>query len=217
MMVVAGGLICANSVWSMTEFGPSGLDGLALVAWTLAIGRGGLEQWRARTLVTADGVTVRGALRTRTWAWSEIYGIRVEDNKWGTPRWSAYLYATDGRRARLHHLDDHQLADPIAEVAGLCATAVQLGLTSLETRPDVEERVERGARRRRAWLRTAIAGLGIMAAMFVLDVGLALTDRPTHTYLVLVGIPLACVSVLFLTLDRFGEILAARRGASLTQ
>ncbi|WP_327728157.1 PH domain-containing protein [Streptomyces sp. NBC_00487] len=205
MLVVAGGLICANTVWSMTEFGRSGLDWLVVVAWTVAIGRVGLEQWRARTLVTADGVTVRGALRTRTWTWSEIYGIRVEDNKRGTPRWSAYLYATDGRRARLHHLDDHQLTDPIAEVADLCATAVQLGLTSLETRPDVEERVEREARRRKAWQRTAIAILGVAAALFVFSIWLIVTDRPTHMYLLFVGIPLACVPVLFLALDRFGE------------
>ncbi|MFI6338313.1 PH domain-containing protein [Streptomyces sp. NPDC050535] len=173
-----------------------------------------LEQWRARTFVTADGITVRGPLRTRTWAWTEIYGIRVEDRRRGSPRWPAYLYGTDGRRVRLPHFDELQLGDPIAEAADLCATAVRLGLTSLETRPEVEERIRREARRRTAWQRASGAGVVVVVALLVRDFWMIFTDRPTLSFLLLLGIPLLCIPVFFLLLDRLGETLAARRSPS---
>ncbi|MDX3645269.1 PH domain-containing protein [Streptomyces sp. MB09-02B] len=174
-------------------------------AWLLIATRVALEQFRARTSVTEDGVTVRGALRTRGWAWSEIYGIRVEDNRWGSPRWSGYLYGTDGTLVRLLHVDEYQLTDPIAEIADLGATAVSLGLTSMDTRPDVEQRIARGARRRKAWQRAAIASAVVMAAMFVVEAWLLFTDRPTHLYALILGVPLACLPVLFYAFDRLGE------------
>lgn len=204
-MLAAATLIIAMAVNAMATLGPSAGDALAVAAWLAIAGRVVLEQFRARTSVTAEGVTVRGAIRTRTWAWSEIYGIRVEDIKWGTPRWSGYLYATDGSRARLPHVDEYQLTDPIAEIADLCAAAVRLGLTSLDTRPDVEERIARRTRRRKASQRTAIAGVAVMAAMLVVDFWLLFTDRPTHTYVLVLGVPLVCLPVLFLALDRIGE------------
>lgn len=83
--LVAAGLVSAGALHAMATLGPSGWDVLAVVAWPAVAGRVVLEQWRARTSVTADGVTVRGAIRTRSWAWSDIYGIRVEDNKGSTP------------------------------------------------------------------------------------------------------------------------------------
>lgn len=203
--LVAAGLVSAGALHAMATLGPSGWDVLAVVAWLAVAGRVVLEQWRARTSVTADGVTVRGTIRTRSWAWSDIYGIRVEDNKGSTPRWSGYLYSTEGRRIRLPHLDEYQLTDPIAEVADLCAAALRLGLTSLETRPEVEERIARGTRRRKAARRAGIASLVVAAAMFALTTGLVFTDRPAHTLLLLGGVPLLCLAVFFLALDRVGE------------
>lgn len=204
-LLVAAVLVSANALYAMASLGPSGWDMLAVAAWGAVAGRVLLEQFRARTSVTADGVTVRGAIRTRSWAWSEIYGIRVEESRRSTPRWSGYLYATDGRRARLPHLDEYQLGDPIGEVADLCATALRLGLTSLETRPEVEDRIARGARRRKAWQRAAVASLVVAALMFALNTWLIFTNRPTHSLLLIGGVPLVCLPVFFLVADRFGE------------
>lgn len=120
------------------------------------------------------------------------------------------LYGTDGRWAGLHHLDELQLDAPTDEAADLCATAVRLGLMSFETRPEVEERIPRGARRRTAWQRASNAGLVVVVAMFFLDTWMIFTDRPRHSYLLLLGVPPLCIPV-FLFLDRLGETLAARR------
>lgn len=210
LLVTAGVLVGASSVFAMTQSRASVGNGFALAAWTVVVTRMALEQWRAHTSVTAEGVTVRGALRTRTWAWSDIYRIRVEDNKQDFPRWSGYLYAFDGRRVRLPQVDEYQRPDPIAEVADLYATAVRLGLVSPETRPDVEARIERGARRRTAWRRSAVVVVVVAAAMFVLDGWLLFTDRPTHTFLLVLCVPVLCHPLAFLVLDRVGEARAAR-------
>ncbi|EKX61663.1 hypothetical protein STRIP9103_00595 [Streptomyces ipomoeae 91-03] len=204
-------VVTLNALRSMTMPGPRAWEALTVVLWLVIGGRVVLEQWRARTYVTADGVTVRGPLRTRTWAWYDIYGIRVEDSKWGTPRWPAYLYRMDGRRTRLPHFDEQQLADPIAELADLYAVAVRLGLTSVETRPEVEERIQRGARRRTAWQRATVTGVVVAVAMFVLETWMIFTDQPAHSFLLLLCVPLLSVPVLFLLLDRIGEAQAARR------
>ncbi|MFF1682106.1 PH domain-containing protein [Streptomyces sp. NPDC058256] len=210
--LVAVAVIVAIGVLNATTLSGLKASGTMVPALWLFVGvRVALEQWRVRTFVTADGITVRGPLRTRTWAWTEIYGIRVENRRWGSPRWPAYLYRTDGRRVRLPHFDELQLGDPIAEVADLCATAVRLGLTSLETRPEVEERIRREARRRTAWQRAAGASVIVVVALFVRDFWMIFTDRPTLSFLLLLGIPLLCLPVFFLLLDRLGETLAARR------
>ncbi|MGW1668911.1 PH domain-containing protein [Streptomyces sp. NPDC002324] len=203
--LVAAALVSAGALHAMATLGPSGWNVLAVAAWVATASRVVLEQWRARTSVTADGVTVRGPLRTRRWAWPDIYGIRVEDNRGGVPRWSAYLYASDGRRVRLPHLDEYQLPDPIAEVADLYATALRLGLTSAEERPEVEARIARGARRRTALRRAGLASLAVAAAMLVVDMGMAFTDRPPHTLLLVGGVPLLCLALCFPALDRLGE------------
>ncbi|MEV7341660.1 PH domain-containing protein [Streptomyces sp. NPDC093544] len=210
--LVAVAVIATVGVLNATTLSGQKASGLMVPAlWLFGGVRVALDQWRARTFVTADGVTVRGPLRTRTWAWTEIYGIRVENNRRGSPHWQAYLYRTDGRRVSLPHLDELQRDDPIAEAADLCATAVRLGLTSLETRPEVEERVRRGARRRTAWQRALGASLVVVVALFVRDFWMIFTDRPTLSFLLLLGIPLFCLPVFFLLLDRLGETLAARR------
>ncbi|MEU1193491.1 PH domain-containing protein [Streptomyces sp. NPDC005859] len=205
IMLIATVLVTANALHAMATLGPSGWDVLAVAAWLTAAGRVALEQWRARTFVTADGVTVRGPIRTRSWAWSDIYGIRVEENRGSTPRLLGYLYSTHGHRVRLPHFDDYQLTDPIAEVADLCATALRLGLTSLETRPEAEERIARGTRRRKAWQRAAIASLVVAAVMFVYELWSVFDDRPTHTLGLIGGVPLLCLPVFFLLLDRVAE------------
>jgi len=204
-------LLVLNVLNAVTLSGLEASDVLVPAVWLFLGVRVALEQWRARTFVTADGITVRGPLRTRTWAWTEIYGIRVENRGWGSPHWPGYLYRTDGRRVRLPHLDELQLDDPIAEVADLGAIAVRLGLTSLETRPEVEERIRREARRRTAWQRASGASVVVVVALFVRDFWMILTDRPTLSFPLLLAIPLLCLPVFFLLLDRLGETLAARR------
>ncbi|WP_405907972.1 PH domain-containing protein [Streptomyces sp. NBC_00828] len=212
LSLVAVAVIVAIGVLNATTLsGLKASDVTFPALWLFGGVRVALEQWRERTFVTADGVTVRGPLRTRTWAWTEIYGIRVENSRRGSPRWPAYLYRTDGRRVRLPHLDELQLDDPIAEAADLCATAVRLGLTSLETRPEVEERIRREARRRTAWQRASGASVVVVVALFVRDFWMIFTDGPTLSFLLLLGIPLLCLPVFFLLLDRLGETLAARR------
>ncbi|MEW2397092.1 PH domain-containing protein [Streptomyces sp. NPDC046862] len=213
-VATAAVLVVVNALSAMTTSRPMAWQTPALAAWLFAGGRVVLEQWRARTYVTAEGVTVRGPLRTRTWPWAGVYGIRVEEGRRGSPgspRWPAYLYGTDGRRVRLPHLDELQLDDPVAEVSDLCAAAVRLGLTYPETRPEVEERIRRAARRRTAWQRAVAAGLVVAAAMFVLDTWLVFTDRPDHPFLLLVCVPLLCLPAFFLLLDRVGEARVARR------
>ncbi|MFF3501842.1 PH domain-containing protein [Streptomyces sp. NPDC003247] len=212
-LAAVAALVAVNALQSMTLSGPTSVDVLVLAAWLCLGGGVALEQWRARTSVSAHGITVRGPLRTRTVAWSDVYGIRVEDSRQRSPRWQAYLYRTDGRRVRLPHLDEVQLADPIAEVADLCATAARLELATFEARPEQEERILRGTRRRTAWRRAGIGGLVVAATLFAVDFWAILTDRPTHSSLLLVGVPLLCVPLFFLLLDRLGEALAARRPA----
>ncbi|MFD4529516.1 PH domain-containing protein [Streptomyces sp. NPDC058470] len=210
--LVAVAVVAAIGVLNATTLsGQKASDVMFPALWLFGGARVALDQWRARTFVTADRVTARGPLRTRTWAWTEIYGIRVENSRWGSPHWPAYLYRTDGRRVRLPHLDELQLDDPIAEAADLCATAVGLGLTSFETRPEVEERIRRGARGRTAWQRASGVSVVVVVALVVRDFWMIFTDRPTLSFLLLLGIPLLCLPVFFLLLDRFGEALAARR------
>ncbi|MFC4506367.1 MULTISPECIES: PH domain-containing protein [Streptomyces] len=210
-LVAAAVLVVVSALKATTLSGTSPWDIVTPVIWLGLGGRVVLEQWRARTSVTAAGITVRGLLRTRTWAWSEVYDIRVEGTKRGTSRWPAYLYGTDGRRVLLPHIDEHQLADPIAEVEGLCATAVGAGLMRRETRPETEERILRGARRRTAGNRAVLGALTVAVAMFALDIWMIFTDRPTHSVLLMVCVPLLCLPLFFLALDRIGEVLAARR------
>ena len=112
-LAVAVMLVGLKAMDFATSPGPTRWDVLVLVVWPVLAGRVALDQWRARTTVTAAGITVRGPLRTRTWAWADVYGIRVENNRRGSPHWPAYLYVDHGRRVRLPHFDELQLADPI--------------------------------------------------------------------------------------------------------
>ncbi|MFI1710284.1 PH domain-containing protein [Streptomyces griseoruber] len=212
LSMVAVTVVVGVSLLRMTTLGTTGWDLVTPAIWVAVGARVALEHWRARTSVTAQGVTARGPLRTRTRAWSEIYGIRVEGGKrGGSPRRPTYLYDTDGHRIRLFQVDEQQLADPIGEMADLSATAVRLGLMSSATRPELEGLIGRRARRRTAFGRAVVGCLIVAVAAFVVFTWLVLTDRPTYTFPLLLGVPLLCLPVLFLVLDRLGETLAARR------
>ncbi|MFF7471170.1 PH domain-containing protein [Streptomyces sp. NPDC008092] len=173
----------------------------------LAIGRIALEQFRARTRVTAAGITAQGAVRARTWAWSEVYDIRVEQAPRGSgraaPQWLTYLYDFRGRRFLLPHLNDWQVDDPYAEVAELCLAAAPLRSITWERRPDVEERILRGTVRRRAWTWGAYGAIAVFCLTFVADIGLVAVGRHDHPFLLMVCVPLAAGVALAVVLDRY--------------
>ena len=155
-----------------------------------------LEQYRARTRVTSAGITARGPLRTRTWSWSEIYDIRVEPAPPGSgqaaPRWLTYLYDFQGRRFLLPHLNDWQLDDPYAEVTELCLAAAPHRSLTWERRPDVEERILRGAARRKAWTWGVYGGVVMIVVMTVVSLALVLTGWADHPLLLIGCVPPAC-------------------------
>ncbi|MFE5032155.1 PH domain-containing protein [Streptomyces sp. NPDC056683] len=172
-----------------------------------AIARIVLEQFRARTRVTAVGITAQGPVRARSWAWAEVYDIRVEHAPRGSgraaPQWLTYLYDFQGRRFLLPHLDDWQVDDPYAEVAELCLAAAPLRSLTWERRPDVEERILRGAVRRRAWTWGAYGTIAVFCLMFVTDIWRVAVGRPDHPFLFMVCVPLASGVALAAVLDRY--------------
>ncbi|GAA2480928.1 PH domain-containing protein [Streptomyces longisporus] len=178
---------------------------LALVASTVL--RVALEQFRAHTRVTAAGITAQGPLRSRTWAWHEVYDIRVEHAPRGSgrtpPQWLTYLYDLEGRRFLLRHLDDWQLADPYAEVSDLCLAAAPYRSLTWERQPHVEERILRRAARRKAWTWAVYGALITFFVMLVLDIGLIATGHPENEFLLFVCVPLACFGILGAVLDRY--------------
>ncbi|MEV6942053.1 PH domain-containing protein [Streptomyces sp. NPDC051172] len=188
--------------------GPSGwpplVFGLLVVT---AFARVALEQLRAHTRVTAAGITVQGRLRSRSWAWQNVYDIRVERAPRGTngmgPQWLTYLYDVEGRRRLLWHLDDWQLADPYAEVSDLCLSAAPYRSLAWEPRSQVEALILRGAARRKAWTWALYGALGVLAAMFVVDFLEIIDGRPDHPFLLLACVPLASFAVLGAVLDRY--------------
>ncbi|MFJ3773976.1 PH domain-containing protein [Streptomyces sp. NPDC090075] len=173
----------------------------------LTIARIALEQFRARTRVTAAGITARGPLRTRTWAWSEVYDIRVEQAPRGSgraaPQWLTYLYDFEGRRFLLWHLNDWQLDDPYAEVAELCLAAAPHRSLTWERRPDVEERIQRGVTRRRAGTWGAYGGIAVFVLMVVVDIWRVAVGRPDHPFLLMVCVPMTSGVALAVVLDRY--------------
>ncbi|WP_123975980.1 PH domain-containing protein [Streptomyces sp. Ag109_O5-1] len=154
-----------------------------------------LEQYRAYTRVTPAGITAQGPLRARTWEWSDVYDIRVEQaprgSGRGAPQWLTYLYDYQGRRFLLPHLDDWQLDDPYAEVAELCLAAAPHRSLTWERRPDVEERILRGAARRKGWLWGTYGGLVMVGVMIVVSMALLIARGTDHPFLLIVCVPLA--------------------------
>ncbi|MFF7976563.1 PH domain-containing protein [Streptomyces sp. NPDC007905] len=174
----------------------------APAAWGVLLAAGGwavLREWRARTRVTTEGITRQGPLRGRTWAWSDIYDLRVEhagkDPLNTAPRWPAHLYDFEGRRFRLPHLDEWQLDDPIAEVAALRAAARQHGMSS-EQRYEVEERILRRAGQCRGWQWAAIAAMLMLVVMTFAAAGEAFSGTRVHLFLLLLVVPLVTFGAL---------------------
>ncbi|MGW2568783.1 PH domain-containing protein [Streptomyces sp. NPDC001537] len=205
-------LVCFNALLqtgrvsddpAVPRWGPW-LIGLLAVATLVRVA---LEQFRAHTRVSASGVTAQGNLRSRSWAWHEVYDIRVEQAPRGTgklgPQWLSYLYDLEGRRFLLRHLDDWQLADPYAEVSDLCLAAAPHRSLTWERQPHVEELILRRAARRRAWTWAAYGALITFFVMLVLDIGMVATGSPEHEFLLFVCAPLASFGVLGAALDRY--------------
>ncbi|MGW3446242.1 PH domain-containing protein [Streptomyces sp. NPDC001076] len=180
----------------------------------LTIARIALDHFRARTRVTAAGITAQGPVRARSWAWSEVYDIRVEQAPRGSgraaPQWLTYLYDFRGRRFLLPHLNDWQLDDPYAEVAELCLAAAPLRSLTWERRPDVEERILRGALRRRAWAWGSYAAVAVFCLMFVVDIWRVAVGRPDHPFLLMVCVPVASGIAFAVVLDRYWSIRPPR-------
>jgi hypothetical protein len=91
------------------------LGGLAaVVAWARV----------ACTITDVDGVTVRGLLRTRTFAWPDIQAIQIELNPGGYvddrgPKQIAVLYDGAGHRVPLPHLNEKNLETFADEVEAM--------------------------------------------------------------------------------------------------
>ncbi|MGW2522518.1 PH domain-containing protein [Streptomyces sp. NPDC001617] len=189
-----------------------------LVLMVLTVVRIALERFRAYTRVTTAGVTVQGRLRRRTWSWHEVYDIRVEPAPRGSgrlaPRWLAYLYDSEGRRVLLRHLDDWQLDDPYTEVSDLCLAAAPHRALAWERSPRVEELILRGAARRKAWTWAAYGALGVLCAMFFVDIWLIVVGRPEHPFLLFVCVPLLSFGILGAALQQYWS---ARPPRSLAQ
>ncbi|MFE9450470.1 PH domain-containing protein [Streptomyces sp. NPDC006739] len=186
-----------------------------VVGSVLVVGvRRGLYEWRARTWVTTGGISRRGAVRSRAWAWSDIYDVRVEENPVsdpfnGAPRRPAFLYDREGRRFLLPHLDEWQLPDPCAEVAALRGAARQHGMAA-ERRPEVEERILRRAGRRKGWQWAGVGAALVLGAMIVATVAEAALGAPAHLFLLLLVVPLAAFGVLGALLSRYWAARALR-------
>jgi len=169
------------------------------VTVVLAFGRLALFMTRGRTLVTGDGIRVRGAVTERRRAWHDIYDIRVEPiprKSSFAPQWITFLYDTEGRRFLLPHVNDWQLADPHAEMTDLRYAATRQRGTTWERRPAVEALIRRRAGHRTAWQRAFNGGLIVWLCMFVLWVVLLVTQDEQPTLLLLAWIPLASFALL---------------------
>ncbi|MEU6199439.1 PH domain-containing protein [Streptomyces sp. NPDC047061] len=182
----------------------------------LAVVRLVLERFRAYTRVTAAGITAQGPVRARSWTWSEVYDIRVEQAPRGSgrtaPQWITYLYDFQGRRFLLPHLNDWQLDDPYAEVAELCLAAAPYRSLTWERRPDVEERIRQGAMRRRAGVWGVYGGLVAFIVMIPVDFWLVLTERPDHPLALFVCVPLVSGAVFAAVLQWYWSVRPPRDG-----
>ncbi|MEV6118128.1 PH domain-containing protein [Streptomyces sp. NPDC052109] len=184
------------------------------LAALVAVGVWGiLSEWRAHTVVAARGITRQGPLRARTWAWSAVYDIRVEstgNQPLNThPRWAAYLYDSEGRRFLLPQLNEWQLDDPHAEVAGLRAAAWRHGMPYGQ-RAEIEERILRQAGRRRGWQGASVAAVVVFAVMIVVALAEDIAGTPANLVLLLVVVPLAALGLLGPLLGRYCAARALR-------
>ncbi|MEV6050466.1 PH domain-containing protein [Streptomyces sp. NPDC052107] len=174
---------------------------------------GALSEWRAHTVVTARGITRQGPLRARTWTWSAVYDIRIENTGnqplHAHPRWPAYLYDAEGRRFLLPQINEWQLDDPYAEVAALREVAWRCGMPYGQ-RAETEERILRQAGRRRGWQWASVAAVVVFALMIVVAVAQDIAGTPANLVLLLLVIPLAAFGVLGLLLAPYCAARALR-------
>ncbi|WP_327696497.1 hypothetical protein [Streptomyces sp. NBC_00459] len=164
----------------------------ALARWTVYLRRG-------HTLVGAHGVSVRGAVIERRWAWHDIYDIRTQPVPKAPAhgrKWLVHLYDTDGRRFLLPHLDDWQLDDPPAEVDELRAGAARHRGMTWEPHPATEARIQRRAEHRKAWERAVNGTVFVLLCTFLLSVVLLITTDDAPALLLLLWIPLAAFALL---------------------
>ena len=174
---------------------------------------GVLAEWRAHTVVTARGITRQGPLRARTWAWSAVYDIRIENT--GNqpldvhPRWPAYLYDSEGRRFLLPQINEWQLADPYAEVGALREAAWRYGMPYGQ-RAETEARILRQAGRRRGWQWAGVAAVVVFGLMMLVALAEDVAGRPANLFLLLLVIPLAAFGLLGLLLAEYCAARALR-------
>ncbi|WP_344341771.1 PH domain-containing protein [Kitasatospora putterlickiae] len=103
-------------LWSDQEFAPStkAIGSLLVIGFCLLVIVGVA---RAGTLVTAEGITVRGLVRRRRLPWAEItrFGKAPNPNAHagrGAPAFLTYAFRADGRKVHLPYVDDkHVLVD----------------------------------------------------------------------------------------------------------
>ncbi|MFF4271231.1 PH domain-containing protein [Streptomyces sp. NPDC001536] len=172
-----------------------------LLAAVLAAGWMVLRLRRSCTLVTTDGITVRGAFAERHRAWHDIYDLRVEPLPRGAnytgQNFVTYLYLKDGRRHGLPHVDDRQLADPWSEVAGLLGAAGRHRGAPFEPRPAVEALIRKRAARARAWVRAFYGAFIVFMCDFLLwGVLMATTNGEPSLILYILYAPLAAFVLL---------------------
>ncbi|MBK6015315.1 hypothetical protein [Streptomyces sp. MBT53] len=176
------------------RFGLFVLVPLALaVAWMAITPR----WWR--TLAGPGGISVHRVVRSRGWAWHDVYDLRVEPHpaqRSADAQSLTYLYDTDGRRFLLPHVDDWQLPDLRAEIDELRAVAAVHRGMAWEPRPGVEARIRRRAGHRKAHERAFIGVvLAFFAGLTYLLWEVAVGDGP-HPFLLLLCAPLAAYALL---------------------
>jgi len=129
-----------------------------------------LYRQRGRTIVGAQGITARDAIRTNTRTWPDVYDIRAELSANGRierARWTTYVYGNDGRRTRLPYFDDWQLPDFHSELADLRAVSALHRGMAWELRPEVEDLIRRRTRNSKIWGAVYVAAFVVVCVAVV--------------------------------------------------
>jgi hypothetical protein len=135
------------------------------------------------TVTGADGVAIRGLLRTRRFGWPDIQDIRIEVNPaalagYNAPRHIAVLYTTGGRRVPLPHVNERNLdrfqPSLTAEVEAIRATWLDRRGPQWAPVPSVRRMVEDRVRYQvSSWTVGAFAAmLAVPVAAVIVVVGL---------------------------------------------
>jgi hypothetical protein len=175
---------------------------------------GGFLTWavtrevRARTVVDADGVTVRGAVRVRHWAWRDVHAVEVEEFPDRPERYARTfvgVYDRTGRRTLLPHVNDLRV-DVRAEAAVIRAVWRESRGADWTHEASVEAAMRRRAAARAVWEDAFLVGLSTFACMFVLFCVEAeaslLTDVTASAVHLLLAAPLTASAVAWWVLRR---------------